>query len=266
MLRMDGIKFPIQGVLLTFHHKEKYNKGKHQLCVTLNMPDTTIIIKQILTDSGSLDSINHKLAALHAYAERATTNPSISIWIPLFSSIVGGLLVWTGQAIERNRKGNLEKKNSLLEIYSYCRKLEALMKNNYRELAMAKTHVEYWWHCCNSTTSTSGDKPRYYEEHLKSQAFAREIEKRIGENKADFIGQVRKFQAIKPFDENVDHLLDTISNLTNAKAKSYDFSIPHQQLREELVYKDENELRETYYLNLKSFKTLNNTLQKFIER
>ena len=229
------------------------------------MPDSTIV-KQIFIDTVSFDSINHKLSMLQDALSHNHTNPSISIWIPVVSSVIGGLLVWGGQAIERNRRINIERRNNLLEAYSICRKLEAVMKNNYRELAMAKTHVEYWWHCRNSPSSSDSDKPRYYEEHLKSQAFARDIEKHIGETKADYMGHVRKFQALKPFNGNTDNLLETISDLTNAKAKTYDFTIPHEILRNELVQQDEKDLREIYYRNLISFKTLNDTMQNLIDK
>lgn len=229
------------------------------------MPDSSIIIKQIFVDTLSLDSINHKLTALQEVATKNSVSPSISIWIPLLSSIVGGLLVWAGQAIERNRRRNVEKKNSLLEIYSYCRKLEAEMKNNYRELAIAKGHVEYWWHCYNSSSSAPTDKPRFYEEHLRSQSYGREIERRIGNTKAEFIGHIHKFLAIRPLDKAIDQQIDIISDLNNAKAKSYDFSIPHDKVRYELYDQDEKELREAYYKNLVPFKTINDILQTSIK-
>jgi hypothetical protein len=223
------------------------------------MPDSTTIIKQIVFDTLSLDSINFKLTALQQSLSKGSANPTFSIWIPLLAAVVGGLLVWGGQAIERNRRRNLEKRNSLLEIYAYCRKLEAEMKNNYRELALAKSHIEYWWFCCNS--SSTAIMPRYYEEHLRSQSYAREIERRIGDTKAVFIGHIHKFQAISPFKGNISEHIDIISDLTNAKAKSYDFDLPHDKVRNELYDQDEKELRETYYKNLLPFKTVNDILQ-----
>ena len=70
-----------------------------------------------------------------------STNTGFS-WVPFLSAIAGGILVLAGQSIDRSSKLKTEKENSLREIYSFARKLEALMKNNYRELAMAKVHVE----------------------------------------------------------------------------------------------------------------------------
>lgn len=222
------------------------------------MVDSVYIAKQI-----NIDSINQKLTILQNYIAKGsnTNNHSISIWIPLIASIIGGLLVWAGQAIERSRKRRIEKSNNLLEIYAYCRKLEAMMKNNYRELAMAKSHVEYWWHVANSGSSTTSQMQKGYDEHLRSQAYAREIERKIGDTKAEFIGHVRKFQVIKPTKKNIESYLEQISDLVNAKAKTYDFSIPHEQLRYNVYDQDEKELREIYYKNLVPFKEINDILQ-----
>jgi hypothetical protein len=179
-------------------------------------------------------------------------------WVPFFSALAGGLLVLAGQAIDRDKKLVTEKENSLREIYSFSRKLEALMKNNYRELAMAKIHVEYWWYC--HVTTNGEDNGRYYEEHLRSQNLAREIERKIGENKAEFIGHIRKFQAIKEIKNEIENELLIISDLTNAKAEIYDTNLPHDEVRYSRAEKDEENLRNTYYKNLAYFKNINDYL------
>jgi len=187
----------------------------------------------------------------------------MNIWIPLLSALLGGLLVLAGQTIDRWQKRKIDIENNLREIYAYCRKIEALMKNHYRELAMAKVHVEYWWYCYRVVND--GENKKYYDEHLKSQIYGREIERKIGEAKADFIGHVRKFQVIKKIKEEIEQLLLTISDLTHPKAHSYDLSLPHDVVRFEKVEKDEKELGEAYYENLNSFSVINDYLQKQIK-
>ncbi len=210
----------------------------------------------------SVDSITNKLRVIEHSLSNAPS-PSTNAWIAFSAAIIGGVLVWIGQAIERSTRKQTERKNSLLEIYAYCRKLEAEMKNNYRELAMAKVHVSYWWHAHHA----GGEYvQRYYEEHLRTQAFAREIEKNIGVTKAAYISHVRKFQALMLLDDTIDNQLDTISDLTNAKAKEYDTSLSHEKVRFELVEKDEKELREKYYENLVTFKIINDNLQLLIKK
>ncbi len=223
------------------------------------MPDTAII--HTVIDTLSLDSISSKIAVIE-HALSKSSNNSIATWVPFATAFLGGILVWIGQAIERHGRKQADRKNSLLEIYAYCRKLEAEMKNNYRELAMAKVHVEYWWHAHNGGGIYV---QRYYEEHLRSQAFAREVEKNIGNTKAAYIGHVRKFQALLPLDDTVEEQLEIISELTNAKATPYDLFLSHEKVRNDLVEKDERELREKYYENLITFKAINEKLQNLLK-
>lgn len=222
----------------------------------------TIYINHVIGDTLSLDTLSQKLSILQHSIEKTGSPTSISIWVPFAAAVVGGVLVWIGQAIERSTRKKTERKNNLLEIYAYCRKLEAEMKNNYRELAMAKVHVAYWWHAHQGGGSYM---QRYYEEHLRSQAFAREVEKNIGNTKAAFIGHVRKFQALMPLHDSIDGQLETISELTNQKAKDYDPSVPHDKVRYQLVEQDEKDLREIYYENLITFKIINDNLQKLLK-
>jgi hypothetical protein len=225
------------------------------------MDSTIIIIQHIVTDTLGLDSLN-KLSGLKNIVvqgqQPTPTSPTFNTWLPLLSAVIVGLIVLIPQHFDRRSKRNTDRKNALREIYAYCRKLEQLMKNNYRELAMAKMHVEYWWYC-NATTNGE-DKGRYYEEHLRSQALSREIERKIGETKADFIGHVRKFQALKEVKPEIESQLLIISDLTNAKAKTYDITLPHDKIRYEKAEQDEKELREIYYANLKHFESINDYL------
>lgn len=227
------------------------------------MLDTTPIINNYYIDSSALDSINHKISELQLSTSNFESYDSLNIWVPLLSSLLGGLLVIIGQWIERRRHQNIDRNKNLLEIYSFCKKLEFSMKNNYRELAMVKSHVEYWWYCYNSVNSKPSDIPRYYEEHLRSQASAREIERRIGDTKAEFIGHVKKFQAMCKIGD-IENTLETISDLTNAKATSYDPSLPYEEVRNKLYDKDEQNLREVYYKNLEPFKQINKILENKI--
>ncbi len=191
----------------------------------------------------------------------------IAIWIPTVSAIVGGLLVLAGQFIDRRAKNKSELKKNLVEIYSYCKKLEAEMKNNYRQLAMTKTHIEYWWFCHIKEPASNIDfKRKFYEEHLRSQADARMVEKNIGETQADFIGHVKKFQALKPITDNIDKKILEIFELTYSKAKVYNSDESPSKVREELVINDENELREKYYKNLAPFMYLNSILDQNIKK
>lgn len=189
----------------------------------------------------------------------------INIWIPLLSSIVGGSLVLLGQYIERNRKTKTEEINNLREIYAYCRKLEIQIKYDYKELAMAKSHVEYWWYCYQQHPSNDEIGKGYYSEHLRSQAFAREIENRLGDNKASYIAHTRKFEIIKEISPAIEQQLISISDLTNPKAIPFDVNLSHDEVRYQLADKMEKDLREEYYALLAPITFINNTIQAMLK-
>lgn len=228
------------------------------------MDSTVTIIRHLFTDTLQIDSINNDLIELKSIILRNSSTSNLSSLVPLFSSIVGGLLVWVGQYLQRKTTDKSDNKKSRLEIYASCRKLEAAMKNHYRELAMAKIHVEYWWYCYKIELGPTPNVSRAYEEHLRSQAFAREVERQIGSTKADFIGYVRKFQALKSLPNEIEMHLKIISDLTNSSATPYSTDIKYNDLRDIIVVNDENELRNRYYLNLLSFEKVNTILQSLL--
>jgi len=211
-----------------------------------------------------IDSIHYlsmKINIMQGEVSKMKKTPLINVLAPIVSAILGGCLVLVGQYIDRLNRRKTETKNRLKDIFAECQKLQALMKNNYRELAMAKVHVEYWWYCYNLSVGTQKD----YDEHLRSQSYGREIERQIGEIKAEYIGQVYKFKMIKALPVIVETELNKIIDLSNAKAKRYSNSLSYDDVRFELVGQDEHELRELYYLNLHPFYIINYNLEEVIK-
>ena len=185
-----------------------------------------------------------------------------SFLIPLFAALAGGLIVLIGQGIDRYYKQKKEERDILRDIYANCRRIEALMKNYYRELSHYKVLAKYRWYCTIVTTDL--EKSKHFEnEHIKYQTNVREVQREIGETIADFIGQVRKFQSLKSFDNLVETELELISNITYKDAKDYKKSIDRNEIFD-LTINDQNELREEYYENLIHFKKINNILQRLI--
>lgn len=134
------------------------------------------------------------------------------------------------------------------------------MRNHYRELAMAKTHVEYWLHVANSSSSDLTQRAKGYDEHLRSQAYAREIEQQIKDTKAEYIGYVWKFEVLESVGKSIEEQLTKMSNFKYEKAKSYGNHVSHTLLRYELIEQDEKKLRENYFQNLAPFKKINDIL------
>ena len=193
----------------------------------------------------------------------------VNIWLPLVSSIIGGVLVWGGQYIERHGKRNIERENTLLEIYSYCRKMEALMITYYRELAAAKTHAEYWFYASDrhdkhdaSQEVDLAKRDKFYGLHLQSQQEARQIERTIGETKAAYVAHVRKYHTLRKIEMvDIRDKLHEISVWTLPKAMSYSNNMAYHDVRGR-VAKDEAVLRHAYYEHILPYTLINNYLEK----
>ncbi|MFY8181424.1 MAG: hypothetical protein ACOVLG_06585 [Flavobacterium sp.] len=209
-----------------------------------------------------IDTLNNlPLVALLKDTNNQTAH-EYSYLIPLFAALAGGLIVLVGQTIDRYHKRKIEKKDKLRDIYANCRRIEALLKNYYRQLASCKTSSQYRWYCTIVSKDLSR-KQHYNSEHIKYNMMVREIDQKIGEAVADFIGQVRKFQSLKAINNLIEKDLNSISDLNYKFAKEYDENTSKDEIFD-LIVEDEIELRNDYFNNLIYFKNINNSLQDLI--
>lgn len=174
------------------------------------------------------------------------------------SALIGGFLVIIGQFLMELLKNRKDKRKQIIIISSKTREIEQLLKNDIRELAMFKTHVEYWWFCHIDKTIDKNYKTKYYEEHLRSQTEARITEKRIGENIASYFGFVNEYLSINDSETvGIISELDKISNIEFKKAKEYNKDDNYEDIRNFKVKKDEKELKDKYNINLEPIITIN---------
>ncbi|MFC0777684.1 hypothetical protein [Flavobacterium sp. HJSW_4] len=204
----------------------------------------------------------HNSPSIILLKESKQSSPDYSFLIPLLAALAGGIIVLIGQGIDRYFKQKNEKKNQLRDIYANCRRIEALMKTLYLELSSYKILTQYRWYCTIITTDL--EKKKHFEnEHIKYAANARKTHHEIGENIANFIGQVRKFQSLKSFDNLVEIELESISNITFKDSREYNKSINKDEIIN-LTIEDKNKLKEEYFKFLHHFKKINDILQTLI--
>lgn len=124
---------------------------------------------------------------------------------------------------------------------------------------MYKFHTQYWWHLYTKE-SNKDFEAKYYLEHLRSQAEARDTEKEIGTAKAQFLAEVVKFEKLKgkKFDVYSEKL--AIENIVFPKAKSYSSDISSDKLRNEMAEPDEQYLREQYFNMLTPYQDIINKM------
>lgn len=209
-----------------------------------------------------IDTLYHSPTVVLIKETTKQTSPKYSFLIPLFAALAGGLIVLIGQGIDRYYKQKREDKDKLRDIYANCRRIEALMKNYYAELSYYKTAAQYRWYC--TIVSIDKEKKKHYnDQHIKYNNNDVETERIIGETIAEFIGQVRKFQSLKAFDDSMEVELESIANLKYKIAKKYDKSVKQATILD-LVQEDQRQLKDEYYKNLIYFKNINSTLQLLV--
>ena len=208
-----------------------------------------------------LDSIDNSIKNLKTITEKSQkvlksdldelkNKNNLSFWTPiivaLISAIVGTLL---SQLIDRFNKRISDERKEFREVKSKCVNILVRLKESYRQLAMYKFHAEYWWHC-HTIETLLNDAEAYYNYHLTAQLKAQAAEEKIGELNADFHSEITKYEKLKGKSFNVDTEKKLIGAIVFKKAKGYDSTIKHDDLKNKHAELDEKELRDSYFTNL----------------
>lgn len=151
-----------------------------------------------------------------------------------------------------------EKRQRIISLSSKAKELEQILFNDLRELAMFKTHANYWWYSHRLESSPEKYNERYYEEHLRSQSDARNAQKNIGINLSKYFGIVSEFLTLEK-EQTVGIVtdLEILKKLTFKKAVDYDLNDDYYDVRENRVAKDEEELKLNYWDSLKPVSDIN---------
>ncbi|HEY4151221.1 MAG TPA: hypothetical protein VGM41_19925, partial [Chitinophagaceae bacterium] len=103
-----------------------------------------MLLQVILKTDSLLSSKMDKLAdSVEAINKKVTLNP----WLPILAAVLGGVLVWIGQYMDRRAREKREIKKDLQDIFARAEMLLVLLKNSLKELAIQKNRREYWWVC-----------------------------------------------------------------------------------------------------------------------
>lgn len=210
-------------------------------------------LQESQTTQIKLDSISTQLSQL-------SNKTQISLWIPVIAAILTAVISsLIAQSIDRNRKNKRENLKDAREVHSKAVNAKIKLKDLFRQLALHKFHAQYWWHVHFHETDNDLSN-KYYLEHLRAQSEARETEKQIGDEKANFLSEVVKFEKLKGKIFNVDKEKKEIEDIVFEKAKTYPDALSVDDLRKNHAEHDERELRESYFDNLKIFQAIINKM------
>jgi hypothetical protein len=211
------------------------------------------MVNKILETSDKIQTqkINSLIDSLTNYLKTHNDSDNSAL-ISLISAFLGGFLVIVGQFLIERFKTKTDKTKELNNIVSELVRQRGLLKNLYRELAMYKTHTSYWWF-----STLIEHIPENVEinrqDHLRSQASSRLVEREIGEAIATFFGLIAKFETIKNKTYDFSINMEKISILKYRSAIEYNINQDYDKVRNEIINKDEEELRNEYYENLAEF-------------
>lgn len=182
-------------------------------------------------------------------------------WQSLISALIGGVLVIAGQLIIECIKSRKEKKRRIIFLSSKAKEIEQHLFNELRELAMFKTHANYWWFSHRKGTSTEEFNKKYYNEHLRSQSESRLTEKKIGTKIAEYFGIINEYLTlVNGQTVGIVTNLEKIKKIEFGKAVDYELSENFDDVRNKKVEKDEKELKSEYWNLIKPITEINEVL------
>lgn len=166
-------------------------------------------------------------------------------WDTLFPLIIGALLTLVPQIIFWFLNKSKEKSKQKLEIKANINRLEYLLYDHYRELAMYKSHKYYWYaHFEKSEREDNNEETKeFYKLHTESDNKVRETEIKISSTFSEFYGFVIKFQHLTAFNDKIDSLINEYYHFEPIKPNEID-STKHNFKEEANI--EEKSLREDY--------------------
>jgi hypothetical protein len=224
------------------------------------------MLLQILTkvDSTIIVKINSLNDAVEKLDKKVTVNP----WLPLVAAIIGGILIWIGQAIERSRKGKRELTNEKKELFAKVEMLLLGLKNSLRQLSTQKNLREYYWYCYideyNAKDKNVENEKKYLNDHYAACQEIVNVTNKIGELLAEYYSTASKFNLLAKNNYDLTFITNFATNtdFSDAKKISETLSTEDALIEYELNCKT---LSNEYVTQVSPFDLLNNKIKTLIK-
>ncbi|MFT3911468.1 MAG: hypothetical protein QM737_18740 [Ferruginibacter sp.] len=225
------------------------------------------IILQVLTrsDSSILFEINKIEEKIDTIGKKADGFQ----WSTIIPVIIGGLLVWIGQYLERVYKRKYEEQKELRDLVTKCETLFINICNALKELSTQKNLRTYWWYCYKDEFEASIGKDIenqkiYFENHKNASIATIQIGLKIGDLLSEYYSGILKFKLISKttFDDSDVKKLFMLE-LSNAKKIAVGLDID-QALTE--YENNRTELFNEYYNKFKLLEVLNENLKQNLKQ
>ncbi|MBL7914204.1 MAG: hypothetical protein JNL49_04090 [Bacteroidia bacterium] len=226
--------------------------------------DSILSIYQIAIDTLHSNDVSFPDSIYLNIDNKGTNNYYPEIF-NLLSAFLGGTLVLLGHFILEHFSRKNKKQLELLNTLGVIVTTNGNLKNNFRELAMFKTHAAYWEYF-SKIADNSKDKEERYIYHLKSQHEYRTIEREIGVLIATFRAHIIRIEILLNDKILTDEIKNNIESISFKKAITYSIEMPYDEVRNNKVETDESNLRQDYYSKLNDFDKVIDLIQNKIVR
>ena len=168
-----------------------------------------------------------------------------SIWDTLIPLLIGALLALIPQIIFWYLNKSKERSKLKLEIKADLNRLEHLLCDHYRELAMHKAHKPYWYAQFERSEreENEDETKKFYSFHIESGNKVRATEIKISSTFSEFYGFVIKLQHLTDFDEKIKESVNEYYEFKPTKPNSIDSTLEDLPAEEN---KEEQRIRENY--------------------
>lgn len=161
-----------------------------------------------------------------------------SIWDTLIPLLIGALLALIPQIIFWFLNKSKEKSKQKLEIQADLNRLEHLLCDHYRELAMYKAHKPYWYAQFERSEREGNDEEteKFYALHIESGNKVRATEIKISSTFSEFYGLAIKLQLLTVFDEKIKGFINEYYEFKPTKPNTIDSTkdnLPAEEIIEE---------------------------------
>lgn len=197
-----------------------------------------------VTENSPIENDNSRIEIINKSFDRLVKKLTLekkegkSIWDTLIPLLIGALLALIPQIIFWFLNNSKEKSKLKLEIKANLNRLEHLLRDHYRELAMYKAHKTYWYAQFESSEKEKNEEEtnKFYALHIESGNKVRATEVKISSTFSEFYGFVIKLQHLTNFDDKIKDLINEYYEFKPTKPNSIDstiYSLPAEENKEE---------------------------------
>lgn len=217
---------------------------------------------QIIIDSDStiLSKMDVVIDIVKSFDKKVTINP----WLPFLAAIVGGILVWIGQAIDRSYKVKQEIINEKMALFTKAEFLLLNLKNSLKELAVQKNLREYYWYCYideyNAPDKNEENEKKYLNDHYMACQAIVAVTIKLGEILSDYYSMASKFNVLNQDNLKFEFITYFVTATDFADAKQISANNSAEKALEE--YEKNTKLLVSEYIALvEPFDVLNENLK-----